>query len=163
MIGYIQTSAYALRRRRVKLLGDVHHLVVVDVGLIKFYRGKLGIVLGIHTFVAELTTDFVNLFKTADYATLEMQLGCYTHIHIDVKRVVMRDKRTSVRTARKCVEDGSFHLDKALFVKHFTDSGYNLATLDKDVFNFRVCNQIDIALTETKFRIAQTVEFLGQR
>ena len=163
MVDDIQTTAYTLCRRGVEFLGDAHHLVVVHVRLIQFDRGELGIVLGVHTLVAELTTDFVNFFKSADYATFEVQLGCDTHIHIDIEGVVVRDERTCVRTACKRVENGGFNLDKSFFVKHFTYCGNDFATLDKHVFDFGICDKVNVALTEAQFGITESVEFFGKR
>ena len=92
-----------------------------------------------------------------------MQFGCNTHVHIDVERVVVRDKRTCVCAACKRVEHGGFNLDKAFFVKYFTDCGDDFTTLDKYLFDLGICNEIDVALTEAQFGIAKSVELFGKR
>ncbi len=50
---------------------------------------------------------------TADDEPLQMQLRGDAHVHINVQRVVMRDKRARRRAAGDGVEDGSLDLDIA--------------------------------------------------
>ena len=149
----VETAAHSFRRRRVEFFGDIHHLVVVYVRLIKFNRGEFGIVLGIHTFVAELATDFVHFLKSADNATFKVQLGCYTHVHIDVERIVVSNERTRVCAACKRVENGCFHFDEAFLVEHFADCGNDFAALDEHVFDFGICDKVNVTLAEAQFGV----------
>lgn len=63
----------------------------------------------------------------------------------------------------KRVEHGGFNLDKAFFVKHFTDCGDDFTTLDKYLLDFRICDEVNVALTEAQFGIAKSVELFGKR
>ena len=54
----------------IDFFGDVHHVVIIGVRLIKLHHGKLGVVLDVHTFVTEHFTKLVNLGKTAHDKTL---------------------------------------------------------------------------------------------
>ena len=88
-----------LRRAREDALKDVHHAVKVRVGLIELAGGKLGVMLGVHTLVAEDAADLVHALHAADDQTLQVQLGRDAHVHVDIKGIVVRDERTRVRAA----------------------------------------------------------------
>lgn len=75
------------------VLGNIHHAVVIGVRLIQLKQRKFRIVARINALVAENAADFIYLIKAADNQPLEVQLQRNAHIHIDIKRVVMRDKR----------------------------------------------------------------------
>ena len=51
---------------RQQFLKQIHHIIEVCIGLIKLYRGKLRIVTGIHTLIAENTADFIHTLHTAN-------------------------------------------------------------------------------------------------
>ena len=47
------------------LLGETHHPVVILVLNVKFHAGEFGVVVAVHTLVAEVLANLVNTFKTA--------------------------------------------------------------------------------------------------
>src|SRR3546814_10486583 len=57
-------------------LGDVHHVLVVGIGLVEFHGGEFGIVPWRDALVAEAAVDLEHFFaEAADHQPLEMQLG----------------------------------------------------------------------------------------
>ena len=149
LISYIKTSAYLLGSGGEKLLGDIHHIVIVGISLIKFYRRKLRVMTGVHSLVAELSAYFVNLFKAADNTPFQMKLRRYTHIHIYIEGIVMGDKRSGVRSACQGIEHGRFHLDKSLFIQNFPYGGNYLAALYEHLFDFGIDYKVDVTSAET--------------
>ena len=78
-----------------QLLGEAHHPVIVLILYVQLHTGELRIMVAVHTFVAEVTTNLVHTLKTAYDKSFEIELGSNTQVHIHVQRVVMRDERTS--------------------------------------------------------------------
>src|SRR5699024_7546776 len=74
-----------------QLLGQVHDVLVVCISLVEFEHGELWVVFGVHTLVAENTTDLIYLVKAADDQTFQMQLQRDAQVHVDVQGVVMGD------------------------------------------------------------------------
>ena len=68
-------AAHLLAHLGDKLLGELHHVGVVGVGLIDLHRGELGVVAGAHPLVAEDATQLVHPLKTAHHQPLQVQLG----------------------------------------------------------------------------------------
>ena len=94
-------------------LCNIHHAVVIGVRLIQLKQRKFRIVARINALVAENAADFIYLIKAADNQPLEVQLQRNAHIHIDIKRVVMRDKRAGRRASGNRMQHRRFHLDVA--------------------------------------------------
>lgn len=61
-----------------------------------------------------------------------------------------------MRRLASVLSTGVFNLDKAFFVKHFTDCGDDFTTLDKYLLDFRICDEVNVALTEAQFGIAKS-------
>ena len=53
-------------------LGEVHHVMIVDVGLVEFKGGKLGIVLPVHPLVAKIFGNLIHPFEAADEQALQI-------------------------------------------------------------------------------------------
>ena len=131
--------------------------------MIEFNGGELGIVLGVHTLVAELSADFIHLVKTANDATLQVKLGCDAKIHVNVKGVVVCDERTCICTACKGVEDGSFYFVESLVVQKLSDCRHDFATLDEEFLDLGVGNEVNVTLAISKLGIGESVILFGER
>ena len=94
------------------ILGEVHHRVVIAVGLIDLHHGEFRIVLGAGSLVAIDSTHFENPFHTADHQTLEMQLQRNSHVELHVQSVVMSLEGPCRRSTGDSVQSRSFDLDK---------------------------------------------------
>ena len=55
-----------LRNIAIEILREVHHAMVIGIGLIELHEGELRIVPGVEALVAENTADFIDSFQTAD-------------------------------------------------------------------------------------------------
>ena len=147
----------------VNALGDVHHVVEIGVGLVELDRGEFGVVLGVHALVAEDAADLIHAVHAADDQALQRKLGRDTHIHIDIERIVVRDKGSCRRAARDGIENGRFDLDIAHIVQIIPQMLDKLRTDDEIPLDLRVHDQIDIALAVARLLVGQAVELLGQR
>ena len=145
------------------ILGDVHHALIVGVCLIQLDGGELRVVAGVHALVAEDTADLVDLLEAADDQTLEVQLGCNTHVHVDVQRIVMGDERTCCRTARDGVEAGRLNFHKAAAIHEAADLAHDCRALLEGVTYLGVDDEVNVTLTVAHIGVLQTVPLLGQR
>ncbi len=58
-----------------ELLGELHEVLVVGVGLVELQHRELGVVLGRHPLVAEVAVDLVHALEPAHHEALEIELG----------------------------------------------------------------------------------------
>ena len=80
-------------------LGQVHHRVVVAVGLVGLEHRELGVVLRADPLVAEDPADLEDPLHAADQQPLQVQLEGDPQEEVDVERVVVRDERPGRRAA----------------------------------------------------------------
>ena len=66
LVRHVRGAADLVGHKLVKLLNEVHHAVVVGVGLIHLNRGELGVVARVHAFVAEDAAHFIDALQPAD-------------------------------------------------------------------------------------------------
>ena len=79
-------------------LAELHHRVVVAVGLVGLEHRELGVVVAIDALVAEVAPQLVHALHAPDEHPLEVQLERDAQLHRDVERMV-RGERTGVRAA----------------------------------------------------------------
>ena len=144
-------------------LEDVHHAVEVGIGLIELTGRELRIVLGVHALVAEDAADLIHALNAADDQALEVQLGRNAHIHINVKRVVVRDERARRRAAGDGAEHGGLDLHEAQAVQIAAQIGHEPAADLEIALALRVHDEIHIALAVAQLRVRHAMELLRQR
>ncbi|MPN58363.1 hypothetical protein SDC9_206067 [bioreactor metagenome] len=92
-----------------------------------------------------------------------MQLRRYTHVHINIERIMMRYKRARRRAACRCLQHGRFDFHKTLRVKIVAHFLYNTGPGHESLAYFWVNDQIYITLAVTHILILEPMEFFGQR
>ena len=100
---------------------QVHDIVEVSVSLVNFDRCELRVVSGIHAFVTEDTSDFVDTFHTTNDEAFEVKLSCDTKYHINILSVVVSDERFSSSTTSFVVKNRSFYFKETLSIEIATD------------------------------------------
>ncbi len=70
LIDYIGGAANVFSNGCIQFLDQIHHCEIVAVSLIDLYRCKFGVVVSVHTLVAENSAHLVNAFKPADQKPL---------------------------------------------------------------------------------------------
>ena len=118
--------------------------------------------LGVHALVAEDAAHLVHPLHAAHDQPLQVQLRGDAHIHINVLRVVVRDKRTSVGAAGNGAENRRLHLHEAQIVQIAAQIRHEPAADLEVPLTLRVHDEIDVPLAVTDLLIGQAVELLRQ-
>ena len=114
----------------------------------------------VHTFVAEVTAEFVHTLEPPDDEALQIKLVGDTQIERDIQRVVMRDEGARSSTARDRLQYGRIDLDVATLVEELAHRIEDLRTLEEDILDMAIDDEVDIALAEAELRISEAVEGL---
>ena len=117
----------------IEVLSQVHHAMVIGIGLIELHERELRIVAGIHALVAEDAANLIDLVHAAHDQSLEVELQRNAKLHILVKRIEMRLKRTGSSAAGIAHQHRGFDLDKSLTIQILTDGRDDLGTLDEGI------------------------------
>lgn len=117
---------------------------------------------GINPFVAEAAVHFIDPFQSADEESFQMQFRGNTQVNVHIQRIVMSFERAGCSTAGNSMEHRRFDFQEMTVVEIFTDSLYDLGALDKRIFDFRIDNQVQVALAIPRFFIGQAMEFFRQ-
>jgi len=161
--GDVGRSENGLGRAGEQILEQIHHVVEIGVGLVELDRGELRVVLGVHALVAEDAADLVHAVEPAHNEALEVQLRRDAEVHIDVERVVVRDKGSGRRAAGDGVEHRGLDLHIAAVVEELAQVLDELAADLKVAAHLGVDDQIDVALTVARLAVGQAMEFFRQR
>src|SRR3979411_667226 len=62
-----------------------------------------------------------------------------------------------------CLHHRGLDLDKAALMKELVTFARRSCALEKDLSRFRICDQVEIALTIANFDVGHAVPFVGQR
>ena len=71
-IGNCCRAAHLLCYVPEHVLGQIHHSIVVRIGLIKFHQCKFRVMSGIQPFIAEYPPDLINAFQAAHNQSLQV-------------------------------------------------------------------------------------------
>ena len=96
------------------VLGEVDEIMIVGVGHVEFHHGELRVVADIDALVPEVAVELEHPLESADNEALQIELRSDSHVHVDVKGVVMGDERPCVRAARNGVHHGGLDFHEAL-------------------------------------------------
>ena len=114
----------------------------------------------VHTFVAEVTAELIHTLEASDDEALQIKLIGDTQIERDIQRVVMRDEGARSSTARDRLQYGRIDLDVATFVEELAHRIEDLRTLEEDILDMAIDDEVNIALAEAELRISEAVEGL---
>ena len=105
--------------------------------------------IAVHAFIAEVTTDLINTFKTAYDEAFEVEFGSDTQVHIYIERVMMGDEWTRGSATGYLLQDRSFDFGITSLVKHLTHGTQDSRTLEEGLFDAFVNYEVYITLTRT--------------
>ena len=114
----------------------------------------------VHTFVAEVTAELIHPLEAPDDEALQVKLVGDTQIERDIQRIVMRDEGARSSTTRDGLQDGRIDLDVATFVEELAHRIEDLRTLEEDILDMAIDDEVNIALAEAELRISEAVEGL---
>ncbi len=152
-----------LRQCAQHLFGQIHQIIVVCIRHIEFQHGEFWVMTNRDTFVTEVTVDFIHTLETTYDQTFQIQLWCDTQIHVDIQRIVVRDKWTRRRTTRNHLHHRGFYFHEAFAVQEITDTVDHLIADHERSAGIFVGNQIQVTLTAARFLIGQTFMLFWQR
>ncbi len=145
-----------------ELLGQLHQVMVVGVGLVELEHGELGIVLGGDAFVAKVAVDLVNAVETADHQALEVELGRDAQVQRKVQRIMVGAEGPGGGASGDGLHHRGLHLDIPALIEKAPDRLQHLGALDEDLTHIGVHEEIDIALPVAELHVGQAVILLRQ-
>ena len=144
------------------VLGQVHHAVIIGIGLIQFHEGEFRIVAGVQALIPENTADLVDPLQAADDQALQVQLQGDAQFEVFIQRVEVRFKGTGSGAAGIGNQHGRFHFHEALAVQVTADGADDLGPLDEGILHFRIHDQVHIPLAVAHIGIGEAVILLRQ-
>lgn len=91
-------------------LGQVHEIILIGIGHVKFADAELGVVGHVDAFVTEDTTDFEDSVETTNNELLEVQLRGNAEVKVKVESVVVGNEWLSSGTTSNHVHHRGFDL-----------------------------------------------------
>ena len=149
-----------VRRRGDECLGELAHVVVRRVRLVRLEHRELRVVPGRQPFVAEHTTDLVHARVPADEQALEMQLDGDAQVHVGMQRVPVRAVRHRGAATGDRLQDGRLDLEKrALLERRAQRADHARARREMTALR-RVAEQVEVALAVPRLLVLEPVELL---
>ena len=152
-----------MRELAQQLLGQVHQVGVVLVGLVELQHGELGIVPGRDALIAEVAVDLEHLLESADDEPLQVQLRRDAQVELHVERVVLGDERPCRGAAGDRMHHRRLDFEIAAAHEEIADALDDLRTLDEHVARGCVGDEVHIPLAVPLLLIGHAMEFLRQR
>src|SRR5262249_54545058 len=114
-------------------------------------------------FVAEVAVDLENPFHPTDDQPLKIELGRDPHEELHVESIVVRDKRTSGRTAGDRMHHRSLDFDEIMLDEELPDLFDDLRTLAEGFLHLVAHDQVEIALAVLDLDVGNAVPLFGHR
>ena len=121
LVGDASRTADLLARVSNQLLREIHHVVVVGIGLVHLDRGELRVVPGADAFVAEDPAQLIDPLEAAHHKALEVQFGGDPQGQRQVQGVVMGLEGTGVSATRHALQHRGFNLKEAPLIQPTAD------------------------------------------
>ena len=96
---------------------ELHHVIVVGIGLVELQHGELGIVGPVHALVPEVVPDLVHPLESAHQQPLEVQLVGDPEVQRHVERVVVGHERPRRGAAVQRLEHRRLDLEEPALVE----------------------------------------------
>ena len=151
------------RALRHQIFDEVHHRVIVGVGLIQFDHREFGIVRGVDAFVAEIAVDFVHPVQPADQQPLQVRFRGNAEEQVEVEGVVVGGERLGRAAAVNRLEHRGFDFEELAPVEVAADEGDDAAAGDEALPALVVGGEVEVAAAETHFHVFQAAPLGGQR
>mmetsp|Transcript_2276 Transcript_2276/g.5249 ORF Transcript_2276/g.5249 Transcript_2276/m.5249 type:complete len:470 (-) Transcript_2276:482-1891(-) len=148
-------AANSLNHAGKELLGHVHEVIVVCVGLVHLTGSELRVVGRVDALVAEVLADLVHAVKTSNDKLLEEEFGSNAHGKLCIERVVVGEEGLGGGTSSLHVEHGCLDFKAATGVEEATHVGNDLGTLVKDLAGGRCKNKIKVTLAVANVLVSE--------
>ena len=118
-------TQYILCQGTEQRLRKLNQIVIIRIRHVELHHRELWIMANRNTFITEVTVDFEYPFKTTNNQTFQIQLRRNTQVHIQIKGIVMGNKRTSRCPTRDDLHHRGFYFHKPTGDHEFADSRQN--------------------------------------
>ena len=163
LVGDGSAAAHLETDRRNQLLGELHHVDVIGIGLVDLHRGELGVVAGAHPLIAKNAAQLIDPLKAAHHQTFEVELGGNPQGEGQVEGVVMGLKRPGIGPTGHALQHRGFDLQKTPLIQPTADATDQQGAPPEGFTGVGRHDQIEIALAIALLHVGQTMPFVGQR
>ena len=156
-------STHLLGDRGEHRLGEIHHRVVVGIGLIHLHGGELRVVTGAHPFIPEDAAQLVHPLEPAHHQPLQVQLRGNPKEQRQIQRVVMGDERAGIRPAGLRLQHRRFDLEELTLVQPTANAAHRQRTASERLPGLGGHDEIQVALAVALLHIRQAMPLVRQR
>ena len=144
-------------------LDEVHHVVVVAVGLVRLEHRELGVVGGVDALVAEHSPDLEDAVEAADDESLQVQLQRDPQVHVLTEGIVVRHERSGGRAAVDRLEHRALDLAKVAIGQMPAQGRDDLDAGQRDAACVLVDHEVHVTLPVARVDVGEAVPLVGQR
>ena len=126
LVGNLGGAQHVLRQGAQHVLGEVHQVVVIRVGLVELQHGEFRVVPGAEALVAEVAVDLEHPLEAAHHQTLEVQFRRDAQVHVQVQTVVVGDERPRRGAAGDHLQHRRFRFHETVAHQVIADAGHHL-------------------------------------
>ena len=146
-----------------QLLGELHEVVVVRVGLVELQHGEFGVVLGGGPLVPERAVDLVHAFEPAHHQPLEVELRGDAQVQRHVEGVVVGDERPRGGAAGDGLHHRRLDLEEAARVEERPHFPNDSAPEDEGLADVGVHHEVHVAPPVARLHVLQAVPLGRER
>ena len=162
-IGQLHRAVQHVGQFRDHVFRNVDDIFQITVSLVQFDRRKFRIMTGIDAFITEAAVHFKNAFQAADEEAFEVEFRSDAQEDIHIEGIVMGLERTGRSTAGNGMEHRRFDFKEVAVIEVLTNAFDDFRTLDEGIRDFRIDDEVEVALTIARFLIRKAMEFFRQR
>jgi hypothetical protein len=145
-----------------EIFGNIHHIGVIGICLIKLKHGKLGIMLSGYAFISVHTAKLIDFLQPAYDQTLQMKFQSNPHIKIHIKGIMVRNERPCTCSSGNGMQRRSLDFNVTSRIKEFPHCLEHSCALQKHPAHVRINYKVEIAVPIAKVNINQAMPLLRQ-
>ncbi len=111
----------------------------------------------VHALVAEVLANLVDTLEAAHDEALQVELRGYTHVHVLIQGIEMRDKGARRGSSGNHLQGRGLHLGVSGVIQDFPDGADHRGPLQEGLFHAIVDHQVDVALAVAQLRVVELV------
>src|ERR1041385_2760396 len=108
-----------------------------------------------YPLVSKIAPHFENFINSANQQSFKVKFQRDTEIEVTAESVMMRFEWLRRCSARNGLHHRSLNFDKTTFMQKVPYFAQDLAALEKNFFDVRICNQVEVTLTIPNLHVGQ--------
>ena len=145
------------------VLGKVHHRLQVAERLISLKQREFGIVVAVHTLVAEYLADFIDPLDAAYHQPFVVKLEADAKEEAHIEGVEICREGLGGGAAGDFVKHRRLDFEIAALVEALAHPTYDCRALDEYILHIGVRDEVEVAVAVAKLLVLKAVVFLRQR